>query len=353
VNYHQQHILLPDWGFLLHFLRKLIRSLLVLLLAVLLLGGAAAWWVQQPIRQNREIAELVVERGASAREVAQSIRQAGLEVQPELLYVWFRLSGQSRAIKAGSYEIQRGSSPATLIQMLASGRQALRSVTLVEGWTFRQFRQALAQAEHLRPDSAELSAAEIMRRLGYEGLPAEGQFFPDTYVYPKNASDWVVLRQAKKAMEQRLQTAWNARASNLPLQTAQQALILASIVEKETGLAADRAQIAGVFANRLRLGMPLQTDPSVIYGISEAIDQPFDGNLRRKHLESDSAWNTYLRPGLPPTPIAMPGAAALMAAVQPQATTALYFVSRGDGSSQFSPSLSEHNKAVDQYIRRK
>ncbi|MFT4192026.1 MAG: endolytic transglycosylase MltG [Comamonas sp.] len=324
-----------------------------LVLLAVVLGGAAAWWVQHPLRQDAEVLDLVVARGASARDVARAIHDAGVQAPGDLLYAWFRLSGRSREIKAGSYEIKRGSSPAAILDMLASGRQALRSVTLVEGWTFRQFREALAKADHLQPESAGLSGAEIMARLGHEGVVPEGRFFPDTYVYPKNASDLSVLRQALQAMDQRLAAAWRARAADLPLQSPEQALILASIIEKETGLAADRAQIAGVFANRLRIGMPLQTDPTVIYGAFEAQGQPFDGRLRRVHLDTDTPWNTYTRPGLPPTPIAMPGNAALMAAVQPQATNALYFVSRGDGSSQFSPSLSEHNRAVDQFIRAK
>ena len=246
-------------GFLLRFLRQLIRCLLYCLLIGLLLGGAAAWWVQQPLEQSHDVADLVVTRGESARDVARAVSRAGVKVHADVLYAWFRLSGQSRAIKAGSYEIKRGSSPAELIQMLASGRQALRSVTLLEGWTFRQFRAALAKADHLKPETKGLSTSDIMRELGHEGLAAEGQFFPDTYVYPKNASDWLVLRQAMSAMDKRLQAAWNARASDLPLKSPQQALILASIVEKETGLARDRAQIAGVFVNRLRMGMPLQT----------------------------------------------------------------------------------------------
>ncbi|KAF1020736.1 MAG: Endolytic murein transglycosylase [Paracidovorax wautersii] len=341
------------WGFDLRFFRKLIRLLLSLVLVALVLGGAAAWWVQRPLPQQADVVDLAIERGESARDVAQGVAAAGVQVPPPLLYVWFRLSGHARDIKAGSYEIKKGTSPAELLDMLANGRQALRQVTLVEGWTFRQFREALARADHLKPDTAGLSGAEIMARLGRDSVAPEGRFFPDTYIYPKNTSDLLVLRQALQAMDRRLEAAWSVRAPNLPLKTPDDALILASIVEKETGLAADRGQIAGVFANRLRIGMPLQTDPTVIYGASEANGVAFEGRLRRAHLDTDTPWNTYTRTGLPPTPIAMPGNAALMAAVQPEATTALYFVSRGDGSSQFSPSLNDHNRAVDQFIRKK
>jgi len=327
--------------------------LLGLVLLGLIVGGTALWWVQHPMKQGADLIDLSIERGESARDVARKTAAAGVQVPPDLLYAYFRLSGRSRVLKAGSYEIPRGSSPEYLLDMLAEGRQAVRSVTLVEGWTFRQFREALARADHLKQDTTGLSGPEIMTRLDHDGIAPEGRFFPDTYVYPKNSSDLGVLRQALQAMDRRLEAAWSVRAPDLPLQSPEQALILASIVEKETGLQADRGQIAGVFANRLRIGMPLQTDPTVIYGASEAQGVAFEGRLRRIHLDTDTPWNTYTRPGLPPTPIAMPGNAALMAAVKPEATSALYFVSRGDGSSHFSPNLGEHNRAVDQYIRKK
>jgi UPF0755 protein len=231
--------------------------------------------------------------------------------------------------------------------MLVRGEESLRSVTLVEGWNWRQVRQALSRAEQLRPDTENLSDEMIMSQLGRAGLPAEGRFFPDTYTYAKGSSDLAVLRRALHAMDKKLDAAWAQRASDTPLKTPTEALILASIVEKETGKPADRAVIAGVFVNRLRIGMMLQTDPTVIYGLGEA----FDGNLRKRHLQADTAWNTYTRAGLPPTPIAMPGKASLLAAVQPAQTKALYFVARGDGSSQFSATLDEHNRAVNKFQR--
>jgi UPF0755 protein len=264
-----------------------------------------------------------------------------------LLYAWFRLSGQSRQMRAGSYEIAPGTSPKRLLSMLMRGEESLRTVTIVEGWNWRQVRQALAKAEHLKPDSRALSDQALMAQLGRPGVAPEGRFYPDTYSYAKGTSDLAVLHRAMKAMDKQLQHAWDARQPGVALQSPEQALILASIVEKETGKAQDRAQISGVFNNRLRIGMRLQTDPTVIYGLGEA----FDGDLRRFHLTTDNPWNTYTRGGLPPTPIAMPGKAALLAAVQPAKTSSIYFVAKGDGSSHFSATLDEHNRAVNRYQR--
>ncbi len=324
---------------------------MVLLIAVAV-GAGAAWWLRAPMALRAGLdatqpLELEIEPGTTPRGVAQAVVQAGFDTDARLLYWWFRLSGQDRGIKAGNYEIPPGTSPEALLHKLVRGEEALRAVTLVEGWTFRQLRAALARAEQLKPDTAGLSEAEIMTRLDRAGLPAEGRFFPDTYTYAKGSSDLAVLRRALHAMDRRLEAAWALRASDTPLKSPEQALILASIVEKETGRAEDRAQIAGVFTNRLRVGMLLQTDPTVIYGLGEK----FDGNLRRRDLQTDTPYNTYTRPGLPPTPIAMPGRAALLAAVQPAATRALYFVARGDGSSHFSNTLDEHNRAVNKYQR--
>jgi UPF0755 protein len=312
-----------------------------------LLAGAAAWWLNQPLTLSSETVDLSIEPGTSPRGVAQAAAEAGVDVNPTLLFWWFRLSGDARQIRAGSYELARGATPRTLLQMLVRGEESLRSVTLVEGWNWRQVRQALSRAEQLKPDTENLSDEMIMSQLGRAGLPAEGRFFPDTYTYAKGSSDLAVLRRALHAMERKLDAAWAQRAPDTPLKTATEALILASIVEKETGKPADRAMISGVFVNRLRIGMMLQTDPTVIYGLGEA----FDGNLRKRHLQADTAWNTYTRAGLPPTPIAMPGKASLLAAVQPAQTKALYFVARGDGSSQFSATLDEHNRAVNKFQR--
>jgi UPF0755 protein len=220
-------------------------------------------------------------------------------------------------------------------------------VTIVEGWNWRQVRQALAKAENLKPDSRALPDDALMAQLGRPGVAPEGRFYPDTYSYAKGSSDLAVLQRAMKAMDKHVQQAWALRQPDASLKSPEEALILASIVEKETGKGSDRQLISGVFNNRLRIGMRLQTDPTVIYGLGEA----FDGNLRRVHLTSDTPWNTYTRAGLPPTPIAMPGKSALLAAVQPAKTPALYFVAKGDGSSHFSATLDEHNRAVNRYQR--
>ncbi|MEY3146186.1 MAG: hypothetical protein RL342_1857, partial [Pseudomonadota bacterium] len=279
--------------------------------------------------------------------VAQAVRDAGVDLSPLLLYGWFRLSGDSRRIRAGNYELEPGSTPRSLLRKLVRGEESLNSVTLVEGWNFRQVRAALQKAKRLKPDSQGLEPEQIMALLGLPGQAAEGRFYPDTYTYARGSSDLDLLKRALQAMDKQLARAWEQRQQSTLLRNPQEALILASIIEKETGRPGDRALISGVFNNRIKLDMPLQTDPTVIYGIGAS----FDGNLRRRDLQTDTPWNTYTRKGLPPTPIAMPGQAALLAAVQPASTAALYFVARGDGSSAFSNSLEEHNQAVNKYQR--
>ena len=320
-------------------------TLFVVLLA--LMGGLTAWWLNQSLSLNADTVDLSIEPGTSVRDVAQAISDAGVAVNPSLLYWWFRLSGEAREIKAGSFEIGRDATPRSLLRKLVRGEEALRTVTLVEGWNFSQVRAALLKAEQLTPESKGLPDYLIMKVLGKPGVHPEGRFFPDTYTYAKGSSDLALLQRAMRAMDKRLEAAWRQRQPDTPLTTPEQALILASIVEKETGRASDRAMIAAVFANRLRIGMLLQTDPTVIYGMGA----DFDGNLRRRDLQTDTPWNTYVHVGLPPTPIAMPGKSALLAAVQPAATQALYFVARGDGTSEFSASLEEHNRAVNKYQR--
>lgn len=327
--------------------RFLLRFLLWPLALIVLAGAWGLWWVHQPLSLATPTVDLSIEPGTSPRAVAQDVADAGARVNPTLLYYWFRLSGQDRKIRAGSYELDAGTTPRSLLGKLVRGEESLRAVTLVEGWNFRQVREALARAEALKPDSQRLGDADLMAALGRPGVAPEGRFFPDTYTYSRGSSDIAVLRRALHAMDRKLDAAWALRSAGLPLRSADEVLILASIVEKETGRAADRADIAGVFVNRLRIGMPLQTDPTVIYGLGDA----FDGNLRRRDLQTDTPWNTYTRTGLPPTPIAMPGKAALLAAVQPSRTQALYFVARGDGSSHFSTTLDEHNRAVNKFQR--
>jgi len=328
--------------------RRLVLTVFLLVaVAVLGVGGWSLWWVHQPLRLPAQSVDLSIEPGTLPRGVAQAVADAGVKVEPRLLYWWFRLSGQGREIKAGSYELEAGITPYLLLAKLARGEETLRAVTLVEGWSFRQFRAALQKEDGLKGDTRGLADEAVMALLGRAGVHPEGRFFPDTYTYARGSSDVAVLRRALRAMDKRLAAAWDQRAPQAAVKTPDEALILASIVEKETGKSADRTLVSAVFNNRLRVGMPLQTDPTVIYGLGTS----FDGNLRKKDLQADTPWNTYTRAGLPPTPIAMPGKASLLAAVQPASSKALYFVARGDGSSQFSNSLDEHNRAVNKYQR--
>ena len=328
-------------------MKWVIRIVLLALLAAVGAGSAALWWLNQPLELAADTVELSIEAGVTPREIAQGWVRAGVRTSPLLLYEWFRWSGQARRIRAGSYEIGAGTTPRALLEKMVRGDESLATVRLIEGWTFRQFRAELAKAEALKPTTAGMSDADLMAALGQPGVAPEGRFHPDTYAYSKGSADLAVLRRALRAMQQRLDAAWAQRAADTPLKSADEALILASIVEKETGTAAERGRVAQVFVNRLRVGMPLQTDPTVIYGLGES----FDGNLRKRDLLADGPYNTYLRAGLPPTPIAMPGRAALLAAVRPDPGKALYFVSRGDGSSEFSETLAEHNRAVNKYQR--
>lgn len=322
-----------------------------LLLAVAgVLAAAAAAWLRSPLPLHLPAGAAVIDvqlrPGMTARQIGQALADAGVALPAWWLVGWLRLSGQAHQLKAGAYEIAPGTTPTMLLDKLVRGEQALRRVTLVEGWTVREVLRALRHAEHLRDDlPPDDDPVRLAQHLGLAAQHAEGRFFPDTYLYPKGSSASELLRQAARAMDERLAQAWARRAPDLPLRSAQEVLILASLIEKETGHEPDRAMIAGVFVNRLRLGMRLQTDPSVIYGLGEA----FDGNLRRRDLLTDTPYNTYTRAGLPPTPIAMPGWASLLAAVQPARTPALYFVARGDGTSAFSRTLDEHNRAVQRY----
>jgi UPF0755 protein len=324
-----------------------VRFFIAVVLAVVALVASGFAWVQSPLKLEATVVDIHIDAGSSAREVAHQVARSGVDVSEDLLYAWFRLSGKSRQIRAGSYELNAGITPRTLLEKFVRGDQALRSVTILEGWKFRQARQALAKAEALKQDSRGLSDDAIMAALGRAGQHPEGRFFPDTYTYAKGSSDMDVLGQALKAMDKQLEAAWSLRRANQHLQTPEQALILASIIEKETGKTADQALISSVFHNRMQIGMRLQTDPTVIYGLGER----FDGNLRRSDLLADNPYNTYTRNGLPPTPISLPGKSALIAAIQPVSSKALYFVARGDGGSYFSESLDEHNRAVDKYQR--
>jgi UPF0755 protein len=321
------------------------RLLLVAALSILAAAAGAWWWLVHPLALRAERVEVSIEPGTTARDIARLWVDAGIDAPAEALYQWFRWSGQARRIRAGSYEVGAGITPRELLDKMVRGDETLEMLRLIDGWTFRQVRQAMADAPHLKQTLQPLSDEQVAKLLGLPGAVIEGHVFPDTYAYSRGVSDMTVLRRATAAMERQLSAAWAGRVQGLPLDNPQAALVLASIVEKETGAAADRRRIAAVFLNRLKIGMPLQSDPTVIYGLGTQ----FDGNLRRSDLLADTPWNTYTRPGLPPTPIAMPGLASLQAVMRPEASRALYFVARGDGSSVFSETLDDHNRAVNQF----
>jgi UPF0755 protein len=323
------------------------RLLLLFLALCAAAAGAAVWWVDRPLALAHGDVEISVEPGTPVREIVRLWRDAGVRTSPELLYQWFRWSGDARRIRAGSYRVDIGATPRSILAKMVRGDEELETVHIIDGWTVRQMRAALAAAPDLKPTTAGFSDEQLMAALGEPGVPAEGRFFPDTYVYSKGVSDLLVLKRAHAALERQLAAAWTLRAPDSPLKDAAAALALASVVEKETGVAADLGKVAGVFSNRLRLGMPLQSDPTVIYGLGPA----YGGSLRKVDLQTDTPYNSYTRTGLPPTPISLPGRDALRAAVRPEPTKALYFVSRGDGTSAFSETLNAHNLAVNQYQR--
>jgi UPF0755 protein len=317
---------------------------LIVLLALFAAAGLG-YYAYRPLPLPATPFEFELKQGSSLKNMARDMRQAGL-LQQEVLFVLLgRLLGKSTQLKAGNYALERPLSPLELLDIFTKGDVSQNQMSVIEGWTFKQLRAALNASPDIAHDTLNLSDAEILQRIGAAETHPEGLFFPDTYYFAAGSSDLAIIKRAYRVMQQRLQEAWAGRDAGLPLQTPYQALILASIVEKETGTPGDRAMIAGVFVNRLRKGMLLQTDPTVIYGLGEQ----FDGNLRKRDLLADTAYNTYTRGGLTPTPIALPGMAALQATLHPAKTDALYFVARGDGSSQFSSNLDAHNRAVNRY----
>lgn len=323
------------------------RTLFGLFALVLLLATSVACYLLAFVERMPPTLPyaLQLKPGSSLSRIAAELQAAGL-VPSASGFVWMaKLRGQANAIKAGQYQLDRALTPWALLDELVRGNVIQQRISIIEGWTFNQFRAALDGRDDVRHDTLGLSDAEILHRIGASESHPEGLFFPDTYQFSAGSSDLEILRQAYAAMQRQLAAAWAGRADALPLSSPYEALILASIVEKETGQEADRPLIAGVFINRLRRGMLLQTDPAVIYGLGLT----FDGNLRKRDLQADSAYNTYRRPGLTPTPIALPGTAALQATLHPAQTQALYFVARGDGSSHFSSTLNEHNRAVNRY----
>jgi len=286
-----------------------------------------------------------VAHGSTFRHVAAELAGRGLISRAAFFQFMARWQGEAEHIKAGEYSIDPGMTPQALLNRMVRGDVVQYSLTIVEGWTFAELMTAVNGQEALRHTLKGKSDAEIMAAIGYPNQHPEGRFFPDTYHFPRGFSDADLLRKAHKLMDERLEAVWQSREKGLPLDSAYQALILASIIEKETAVPDERERIAGVFVRRLRRGMRLQTDPTVIYGLGDS----FDGNLRRSDLRRDNPYNTYTRAGLPPTPIAMPGEGSLQASVHPAHGDALYFVAKGDGSHHFSASLEEHNRAVRKF----
>jgi len=325
---------------------RTLKSLFLLgILAMLAAGGWLWWFAHAPLHLGAPAVEFTIPPGSSLRAASRAIAQAGVDMRPWAFEALARVAGNPADIKAGQYEIQAGVTPLELLRKLARGEVALTEIVFIEGWGFKQLRAALDVHPDVRHDTKGLTDAEVMRRLEAPNGNPEGLFLPDTYRFAKGASDLEVLRSAYRAMGKRLDAAWAQRQPDLPLASPYEALVLASIVEKETGRAEDRTMVAAVLVNRLRAGIKLQADPTVIYGLGNA----FDGNLRKRDLVADTPYNTYTRDGLPPTPIALPGLASLEAVMNPARTDALYFVARGDGTSEFSRTLEEHNRAVTKY----
>lgn len=335
-------------------MKRIVR--LGFLFVIVLLVAASLWlaltWQtfrQQPLNIAEGGYRVEFPAGSTVQQLARQLATDGVLEHPYYLIWLARWKGDDRSLKAGQYQFEPGTTPEALLAKLVAGEVIQYGVTLVEGWTFRQMLAALRPAPHLTQTLDGLDPDAIMERLGHAGEDPEGRFFPDTYHYPEGMSDLDLLRRAYDTMAAHLEREWAGRAENLPYDSPYQALIMASIVEKETGAAEERPAIAGVFVRRLQKGMLLQTDPTVIYGLGES----FDGNLRRRDLQTDGPYNTYTRAGLPPTPIAMPGLAAIRAALHPDDGKALYFVARGDGTHEFSETLTEHNRAVAKFQLRR
>ncbi len=327
----------------------MIKKFILFVIVFSVLSAAAfTFWSNQPIlsAEEKPIA-FSIKSGSSVRGSAEQIANAGVPVSPLLLGVLARITGKSTKLKAGSYELKIGTTPLALVDQLVRGEYAQESLVIIEGWTFKQMRQVIAEHPALKHDTAALSDKELLAKITTHYTKPEGLFFPDTYLFAKGSSDLQIFKQAHSLLLKRLDDAWARRDPSLPYKTPYEALIMASIIEKETGQKSERNMIAAVFVNRLKRGMLLQTDPTVIYGMGEI----FQGNIRKRDLETDTPYNTYTRAGLPPTPIALPGAESLAAALSPAKSEALYFVSRGNGSSEFSNNLNDHNRAVNKYQR--
>ena len=329
-------------------MRFILRLLLVAaLLAPALLPGWLIYFAGQPLQLPVTPFQFELKSGASVQSLARQLVDRGLLAEPWSFIVLARTLGKSSQLKPGRYELAESISPADLLNKITKGLLAQSEITFIEGQTFAQMRKIMDAHPDAKHDTTGLSESEILQRVGAAEAAAEGLFFPDTYAFNKGMSDVDILKRSYTTMQSRLASAWGKRAGSVPYADPYQALIMASIIEKETGSKTERPIIAAVFVNRLRSRMRLQTDPTVIYGIADK----YDGTLRKRDLATDTPYNTYLHPGLPPTPIAMPGRASIEAALNPSDSSALYFVSRGDGSHEFSASLAEHNRAVAKFQR--
>ncbi|GJL74148.1 endolytic transglycosylase MltG [Nitrosomonas sp.] len=329
-------------------LKRLLFIFLIFFLAVILSIGWLYHHYHRDIILPTTPYEFSIEPGSNLKQITRQLVDEGILPDTWSFILLSRYLGKESALKAGDYRLTENLSQIALLEYLIKGDIRQNEVRFVEGWTFSQYRKALYDHPDIRNTTVEMSEEEILQLIGADEQSAEGLFFPDTYYFLKNSTDIEILQRAYQTMQNHIKIAWLDRMESLPLASPYEALILASIVEKETGLESDRAEIAGVFINRLRMGMRLQTDPTVIYGLGDQ----FDGNLRKKDLQTDQDYNTYTRAGLPPTPIAMPGLASIRAALNPAATDALYFVAKGNGESKFSTNLADHNRAVAKYQKR-
>lgn len=327
------------------WLARLLSTVLVVCVAAASAGAYALFW--RPLEFAPSPQSFDIKSGSSMKSVAKDLRAGGVVPFDWPFVALARASGHDRGIKAGNYALESGLTPWQLLQKLTEGDVTQDALTVVEGWNFAQLREVLRTNPRIKQTLDELSDAEVMRRIGATEAHPEGLFFPDTYFFTSGTSDVVLLKRAYRTMRERLAAAWTQRDNDLPYASPYEALIMASIIEKETARAGDRPLVASVFVNRLRQGMKLQTDPAVIYGIGAQ----FDGDLRKRDLVTDTNYNTYTRDGLPPTPIALPGQASLVAALHPPQTRYLYFVAKGDGSSVFSTTLADHARAVAKYQR--
>ncbi|MGZ3237300.1 MAG: endolytic transglycosylase MltG [Burkholderiaceae bacterium] len=327
------------------FLKKVFALLIVL---ALVFAGFVVYWAQQPIiPQEQPGIDFSIKPGSPVKSAAQQIAAAGVPMNSQLFVLLARMSGKSAKMKAGNYVLKPGATPLHLIYQLVRGEFAQESISIIEGWTFKQMREEVNSHPALKHDTAQMSDQELLARITADFKSPEGLFFPDTYMFATGASDLQIYKQAHAVLMKRLNESWAARNPSLPYKTSYEALTMASIVEKETGQSSERNMVAAVFVNRLKLGMLLQTDPTVIYGMGDK----YKGKIHKSDLERDTPYNTYTRAGLPPTPIALPGAAALAATLNPATADVLYFVARKDGSSEFSSNLSDHNRAVNKYQR--